>query len=102
MENPSKLKQSPLERETQSYIRSVRAMGLASARKNYQEAFVSLDDALRSISVLLGVMIKTTTDFNDRLKVLEATMIEMGDPLTPDMRNDLLEMLRKFSAREYS
>lgn len=57
---------------------------------------------MRSISVLLGVMIKTTTDFNERLKVLEATVVEMGDPLTPDMRNDLLEMLRKFSAREYS
>lgn len=96
------MKQSPLERETQNYIRSVRAMGLASARKNYQEAFVSLDDALRSISVLLGVMIKTTTDFNERLKVLEETLVEMGDPITPDMRSDLLEMLRKFSAREYS
>jgi hypothetical protein len=102
MENPSKLKQSPLERETQSYIRSVRAATSAAARGDYKGAFVSLDDAMRSISVLLGVMIKTTTDFNERLKVLEATLVEMGDPLTPDMRSDLLEMLRKFSAREYS
>jgi hypothetical protein len=55
----SKLTQSPLEREIQSFTRAVTRAEDHARRGDHGKGTLALGDALRAVSVMLGVVIKT-------------------------------------------
>jgi hypothetical protein len=55
----SQLTQSPLEREIASFTRSVDLAERKARAENFTAAVIAVGDALRAMSVIMGVTIKT-------------------------------------------
>ena len=86
----SPLTQSPLEKEIQSFTRAVSRAESQARGNSFTNAIIALGDAFRSVSVIMGVVIKTVDmlvkenkALKERVETLERLHHMEGEESTP-------------------
>lgn len=113
-QNPSKSQQSPMQRETQAFIRQLQAAERYAAQGKFPQAFSNLFDALRSQAAILGVFMHTLNLTVPEVKALSEAVIALQQSknssdrellitfsgLSPQTQLEYLETLRVVQAEE--